>query len=69
MLRSQSLKMASSKPKHVAVFCQIVYAIKLCSTTIILLLIIEKYTTGMSHHKKKIEHFNLEVASTTCAIY
>ena len=39
ILISPSLKMASSKPKHVAMFCQIVYKIKLCYTKIILLFI------------------------------
>jgi hypothetical protein len=34
--------MASSKPKHVAMFSEIIYIIKLCQTKIILLLIIEE---------------------------
>jgi len=43
--------MASSKPKHVAMVFQIVYIIKLFLTKIVLMLIIGKYTTGMSHLK------------------
>jgi hypothetical protein len=51
ILLSQILKVALSKPKHVAMFCYIFYIIKVWWTKIILFLITEKYTTGMSHLK------------------
>jgi len=40
----QTLKMASSKSKHIALLFLIVYILKLCYTKILLLLTFEKYT-------------------------
>ena len=47
IILSQTLKMASTKPKHVTMLSLNVYISKLCYTKILLLLTSEKYAPGM----------------------